>query len=135
MSQGADRRHADDRPHHLSLRKLADDPNAAGLRVSAICLALGFFNSLQFSSMNSMAYADIETNESSMASTIADSFQQMSMSFGLAFGSLVAAWYLGDFPQSRSPRGHHGTASRFCDLGRVDHRLLAVLLDAAHQGW
>ena len=60
----------------------------------------GVFNSLQFSSMNSMAYADIETNESSMASTIASSFQQISMSFGLACGSLVAAWYLGDLPQS-----------------------------------
>jgi EmrB/QacA subfamily drug resistance transporter len=65
-----------------------------------IGLALGFFNSLQFSSINSMAYADIETHESSMASTIASSFQQISMSFGLAFGSLVAAWYLGDLPQS-----------------------------------
>ena len=68
--------------------------------IIAIGLALGFFNSLQFSSMNSMAYADIDTNESSMASTIASSFQQISMSFGLAFGSLVAAWYLGDLPQS-----------------------------------
>jgi hypothetical protein len=47
-----------------------------------------------------MAYADIETHESSMASTIASSFQQISMSFGLAFGSLVAAWYLGDLSQS-----------------------------------
>jgi hypothetical protein len=47
-----------------------------------------------------MAYADIETSESSMASTIASSFQQISMSFGLACGSLVAAWYLGDLPQS-----------------------------------
>ena len=68
--------------------------------IIAIGLALGFFNSLQFSSMNSMAYADIETNESSMASTIASSFQQISMSFGLACGTLVAAWYLGDLPQS-----------------------------------
>jgi hypothetical protein len=50
--------------------------------------------------MNSMAYADIETSESSMTSTIASSFQQISMSFGLACGSLVAAWYLGDLPQS-----------------------------------
>ncbi len=63
-------------------------------------LAQGFFNSLQFSSMNSMAYADIKTEDSSMASTIASSMQQMSMSFGLAFGSIVAAWYLGDLPQS-----------------------------------
>jgi EmrB/QacA subfamily drug resistance transporter len=63
-------------------------------------LALGFFNSLQFSSMNSMAYADIESSDSSMASTIASSLQQMSMSFGLACGSLITAWYLGDLPQT-----------------------------------
>jgi len=63
-------------------------------------LAQGFFNSLQFSSMNSMAYADIKTEDSSMASTIASSMQQMSLSFGLACGSLVVAWYLGDLPQS-----------------------------------
>ena len=65
-----------------------------------IGLAQGFFNSLQFSSMNSMAYADINESESSMASTLASSFQQMSMSFGLACGSLVAAWFLGDLPQT-----------------------------------
>lgn len=50
--------------------------------------------------MNSMAYADIVSEDSSMASTIASSLQQMSMSFGLACGSLVTAWYLGDLPQS-----------------------------------
>ena len=63
-------------------------------------LSLGFFNSLQFSAMNSMAYADTEAKDSSMASTIASSMQQLSMSFGLACGSLVAAWYLGDAPQT-----------------------------------
>jgi EmrB/QacA subfamily drug resistance transporter len=63
-------------------------------------LSLGFFNSLQFSSMNSMAYADIGDADSSMASTIASSMQQMSLSFGLAAGSLVTAWFLGDLPQS-----------------------------------
>lgn len=65
-----------------------------------LALVQGFFNSLQFSSMNSMAYADISTTDSSMASTIASSLQQMSMSFGLACGSLATAWYLGDLPQS-----------------------------------
>jgi EmrB/QacA subfamily drug resistance transporter len=68
--------------------------------IVAISLCLGFFNSLQFSSMNSIAYADIEGPDSSMASTIASSLQQLSMSFGLAFGSLVAGWYLGDLPQT-----------------------------------
>jgi MFS family permease len=63
-------------------------------------LSQGFCNSLQFSSINSMAYADVEQADSSMASTIASSLQQMSLSFGLAFGSLVTAWFLGDMPQT-----------------------------------
>jgi EmrB/QacA subfamily drug resistance transporter len=63
-------------------------------------LAQGFFNSLQFSSMNAMGYADIEPAESSMATSIASTFQQLSMSFGLACGSLIAAWYLGSLPQT-----------------------------------
>ena len=67
-----------------------------------VCLGLtqGFFNSLQFTSMNSMAYSDIESKDSSMASTIGSSMQQLSMSFGLACGSLVTAWYLGDISQN-----------------------------------
>ncbi|MES2073409.1 MAG: DHA2 family efflux MFS transporter permease subunit [Pseudomonadota bacterium] len=65
-----------------------------------LSLTMGFFNSLQFSSMNSMAYADIGDKDSSMASSIASSLQQLSLSFGLACGSLVTAWYLGDSPQS-----------------------------------
>jgi Na+/melibiose symporter-like transporter len=60
----------------------------------------GFFNSMQFSSMNSLAYADVADSDSSMASTISSSFQQLSMSFGLAVGSLVAGWYLGKVPQT-----------------------------------
>ena len=78
-------------------------------------LMQGFFNSLQFSSMNSLAYADIDERDSSMASTMSSSFQQLSMSFGLATGSLVTAWYLGDVPQTDrlqvSSALHHGFAS------------------------
>ncbi|MFM2087754.1 MAG: hypothetical protein RLZZ237_2623, partial [Pseudomonadota bacterium] len=68
--------------------------------IVAISLCLGFFNSLQFSSMNTIAYADVDKSDSSMASTIASSMQQLSMSFGLAFGSLITGWFLGDMPQS-----------------------------------
>jgi EmrB/QacA subfamily drug resistance transporter len=63
-------------------------------------LAQGFFNSLQFSSMNAMGFADIESADSSMAISISSTCQQMSMSFGLACGSLIAAWYLGSQPQT-----------------------------------
>jgi len=75
-------------------------PATPVVTIVLLSLALGFFNSLQFSSMNSMAYADIEPPDSSMAATIASSLQQMSMSFGLACGSLIAGWFLGDLPQT-----------------------------------
>jgi len=70
------------------------------LLILLLGLSMGFFNSLQYTSMNSMAFADIEPTDSSMASTISSSLQQMSMSFGLACGSLIAGWYLGDLPQT-----------------------------------
>jgi len=75
-------------------------PSTPILMIVLLSLTMGFFNSLQFSSMNSMAYADIEMADSSMASTIASSLQQMSMSFGLACGTLIAGWYLGNLPQT-----------------------------------
>ena len=67
-----------------------------------VCIGLsqGFFNSLQFTSLNSMAYADIEPRDSSMAATVASTLQQMSLGFGLACGSLIAGWYLAGLPQT-----------------------------------
>jgi EmrB/QacA subfamily drug resistance transporter len=75
-------------------------PGTPWYAIAGIALLQGFFNSLQFSSMNTLAYADVEQKDSSMASTIASSFQQLSMSFGLAWGSLVTAWFLGRVPQT-----------------------------------
>ncbi len=63
-------------------------------------LLMGLFNSLQFSSMNSMAYADVDGKDAAMASTMASTLQQMSLSFGLACGSLVTGFYLAGLPQT-----------------------------------
>ena len=68
--------------------------------IVVISLLQGFFNSLQFASMNSLAYADVTERDSSMASTISSSLQQLSMSFGLAAGSQITGWFLGDVPQT-----------------------------------
>lgn len=76
-----------------------------------LSLAQGSFNSLQFSSMNSMAYADIDARSSSMASTMASSMQQLSMSFGLAIASLLTAFYFEDFLQTQP--GAMDTALRY----------------------
>jgi EmrB/QacA subfamily drug resistance transporter len=75
-------------------------PGTPSWAIVGIGILQGFFNSLQFSSMNTLAYADIDQRDSSMASTMSSSFQQLSMSFGLAAGSLVTAWFLGDVPQT-----------------------------------
>ena len=83
----------------ISLFSCVDAGSSLGL-VVALCLAQGFFNSLQFSSMNSMAFADIDAPNASMASGIASTLQQLSMSLGLALGSLLTAYFLGDLPQS-----------------------------------
>jgi EmrB/QacA subfamily drug resistance transporter len=68
--------------------------------IVALGLAMGLFNSLQFSSMNAMAYADVKEADTSMASTIASTTQQMSLSIGLASGSLMAGFYLDHLPQT-----------------------------------
>jgi EmrB/QacA subfamily drug resistance transporter len=67
--------------------------------IAVLALTLGLFNSVQFSSMNAMAYADIEAADTALASTV----QQLSLSFGLACGSLVTAYYLGAMPQGQHP--------------------------------
>ena len=75
-------------------------PGSSIWAIVPIGLALGLFNSLQFSSLNTMAYADIEQADASMASTIASTLQQMSLSFGLATASLITIFYLANLPQS-----------------------------------
>ena len=84
-----------------------------------LSLAQGFFNSLQFTSVNSMAYADVDVGDSSMASTIASSMQQLSMSFGLACASLIAGWYLGDVPQTDRVAVMHALHATFVTVGAL----------------
>jgi MFS family permease len=62
--------------------------------VVLLSLLQGLFNSLQFSSMNSLAYADTGPANASMASTWASTLQQMASGFGLALGSQLVAYSL-----------------------------------------
>lgn len=81
--------------------------------------AQGAFNSLQFSSMNSMAYADVDAANASAASSIASTLQQMSMSFGLALGTLVTAWFLGDHTQADHRAVTSAIHAAFLTLGAL----------------
>ena len=76
--------------------------------VLAVLLVGGFFKSLEFTSINAIAYADIGTKAMSRATSFASVVQQLSLSAGVAFGALVlevermgrpdASVVAGDFP-------------------------------------
>ncbi|MBN9091465.1 MAG: DHA2 family efflux MFS transporter permease subunit [Reyranella sp.] len=63
-------------------------------RIALQAFILGFFTSTQYTSMNTLVYADVTAQETSAASTIASTGQQMSISFGIAGASLVAAYFV-----------------------------------------
>ncbi|MGA3172451.1 MAG: DHA2 family efflux MFS transporter permease subunit [Chthoniobacteraceae bacterium] len=77
----------------------------------------GFFTSLQFTSMNTLAYADVTGEQTSSASTIASTTQQMSISFGVATASLVAAIFIPDHLHANSAQMIHGIHKAFVALG------------------
>ena len=64
--------------------------------IVSLSFVYGFFQSLQFTSMNTLVYADISGEAAGSASTIASTAQQLSMSFGVATASLVTAVFLPD---------------------------------------
>ncbi len=74
-------------------------------------LMQGSVSALQFTAMNSLAYADTSDAEASDASTLASTAQQLSISFGIAFASLVTAAFLGGINRSDAatlvPALHH----------------------------
>jgi EmrB/QacA subfamily drug resistance transporter len=55
----------------------------------AILLTGGFFRSLQFTSINTIAYAEIDPPAMSRATSMVAAFQQLSLSTGVALGALV----------------------------------------------
>jgi MFS family permease len=54
----------------------------------------GAFTSLQYTSMNTLVYADITEEDTSGASSIASTMQQMSISFGVAAAGLTTALFV-----------------------------------------
>jgi len=56
----------------------------------------GFLTSLQYTSMNTLVYASVTDEETSKASTISSTAQQMSISFGVAAASLATALFVPD---------------------------------------
>jgi EmrB/QacA subfamily drug resistance transporter len=79
----------------------------------------GFFTSLQYTSMNTLVYADVNEEEASGASSIASTAQQMAVSFAVAAASLVTAFFIPDRHTSSAPQFIHGIHRAFLVLGAM----------------
>ncbi len=79
----------------------------------------GFCTSLQYTSMNTLVYADISEQDASGASSIASTMQQMAVSFGVASASLVTAFFIPDRHTSNGDQFIHGVHRAFFVLGAM----------------
>jgi MFS family permease len=79
----------------------------------------GFLTSLQYTSMNTLAYADVNEREASGASTIASTVQQMAISFGVATASLAADLFIPDRLHATAPQMIHGIHLALWALGAL----------------
>jgi hypothetical protein len=75
------------------------------------------FTSLQYSSMNTLVFADVTEEQTSGASAITSTVQQMSISFGIAIGSLLTALFVPDRFHTSAPQMIHGIHLTFLILG------------------
>jgi hypothetical protein len=82
--------------------------------LQAFCF--GFFQSLQYTCINTLVFADLADEQASMGSSISSTVQQMSMSFGVTSASLLTILFLGG---NRDP----GAAAM---IGGIHHALLVM---------
>ena len=87
--------------------------------IVALAFCYGFFSSLQYTAMNTLVYADITEPETSSASSIASTTQQMSISFGVATASLLTAVFIPDRFHTSAPEMIHGIHYAFIVLGAL----------------
>jgi EmrB/QacA subfamily drug resistance transporter len=82
-----------------------------------LVFVFGFFQSLQYTSMNTLAYSDVDEEQASSASTIASTAQQMSLSFAVAAASLATELFIPGRLQADSATMIHGIHLAFLVLG------------------
>jgi EmrB/QacA subfamily drug resistance transporter len=87
--------------------------------IAALAFCFGFFSSLQYTCLNTLVYADVNTEQTSNASSIASTTQQMSISFGVATASLLTALFIPDRFHSDAGEMIHGIHRAFFVLGGI----------------
>jgi EmrB/QacA subfamily drug resistance transporter len=116
--------------------------------IAVLAFFYGGFTSLQYTSMNTLVYADITEPQTSNASSIASTVQQMSISFGVAAAGLTTAVFvpdrLHDDPSAMIRGIHHSLVALgaftilstiiFGKLKREDGHLVSQH-KSIHTGW
>ena len=85
--------------------------------IVAQAFAYGCLTSTQYTSMNTLVYADVPEALTSSASSVASTFQQMSMSFGVAAAGLTTAIFVADRCHASAPQMMSGLHHAFMALG------------------
>jgi hypothetical protein len=94
-------------------------PQTSVAIIVAQAFMFGFLSSMQYTSMNTLVYADVPPGQTSAASTIASTNQQMSLSFGVAAASLTTALFIPDRLSATPRQMIHGTHEAFVLLGAM----------------
>lgn len=63
--------------------------------IAGFVYVYGMVMSVQYTSMNTLAYVDVDVTRAAMASSMASTAQYLSMSFGIALATLLMAGFLG----------------------------------------
>ncbi len=94
-------------------------PGSPAAQIVAIGFCLGFVSSMQYTCMNTLVFADLSDADASPGSSITSTVQQMSMSFGVAETSLLAALFLGGEHRASAEGKVKGIHWTFLSLGAM----------------
>jgi EmrB/QacA subfamily drug resistance transporter len=84
-----------------------------------LAFGYGWFTSLQYTSMNTLVYADTAEEQASSASSIASTMQQMSISFGVAGAGLTTSFFISNTHAPNQVEAIHGLHGAFLVLGAL----------------
>jgi len=82
-------------------------------------LILGLLSSLQMACINSLVFSDIAKNQSSVASTMSSSVQQLTFNFGLTASALVIGFFLENFDPHLHDQTLNAIHLSFIALGSI----------------
>ncbi len=104
------------------------DASTAPVNIVLLAFAFGFLASLQYTSMNTLYYADIDAEQASSASTLASMVQQLALSFAVAVASLITAAFVPDRLRTSAPQLIHGIHLALLALGALTMLSAAVFV-------